>query len=111
VFLTCERSGLVARIEKRFATMLAAGALDEVKALATRKLDPALPAMKAHGVPWLIRHLKGEISLDDATAGGVIDTRRYAKRQVTWFRNQMKDWQFAEPDDVQKVLESQIAGV
>jgi tRNA dimethylallyltransferase len=72
--------------------MLTAGALDEVRALAGRQLDPTLPAMKAHGVPWLIRHLRGEIALDAAAAGAVMDTRRYAKRQVTWFRNQMTDW-------------------
>ena len=48
--------------------------------------------MKAHGVPWLIRHLNGEISLDEAAAGAIMDTRRYAKRQITWFRNQMPDW-------------------
>ena len=104
VFLTCERSELVARIEKRFAAMLTANALDEVRALAARQLDPALPAMKAHGVPWLIRHLKGEISLDEAAAGGVMDTRRYAKRQVTWFRNQMKDWPFAGPHEASQIL-------
>jgi tRNA dimethylallyltransferase len=104
VFLTCDRSELVARIEKRFVAMLTAGALDEVRALAARQLDPALPAMKAHGVPWLIRHLKGEISLDEAAAGGVMDTRRYAKRQVTWFRNQMKDWPFAGPQEASEVL-------
>ena len=95
VFITCERTELVRRIEERFATMLAAGALDEVSALAARGLDPLLPAMKAHGVPWLIRHLNGEITLEEAAAGGVMDTRRYAKRQVTWFRNQMKDWPWA----------------
>ena len=104
VFLTCERGELVARIEKRFAAMLGAGALDEVRELAARNLDPTLPAMKAHGVPWLIRHLKGEISLDEAAAGGVMDTRRYAKRQVTWFRNQMKDWPFAAPSDARDVI-------
>ncbi len=109
VFLTCERAELVARIERRFASMLRAGALEEVRALAARKLDPALPAMKAHGVPWLIRHLKGEMSLDEAAAGGVIDTRRYAKRQVTWFRNQMKDWSFAGPDEAQTTLEGQLS--
>ena len=88
----------MARIETRFAAMLKAGALDEVRALAARKLDPLLPAMKAHGVPWLIRHLKGETSLDEAAAGAVMDTRRYAKRQLTWFRNQMQDWPWAAPD-------------
>jgi len=111
IFLTCERKQLVARIEARFAAMLKAGALDEVRALASRKLDPLLPAMKAHGVPWLIRHLKGEISLDEAAAGAVMDTRRYAKRQLTWFRNQMKDWPWAAPEEAQKALETQLAGV
>ena len=67
--------------------------------------------MKAHGVPWLIRHLNGEISLDEAAAGAIMDTRRYAKRQLTWFRNQMKDWSWAAPEEAQKVLESQLAGV
>ena len=111
VFLTCERAELVRRIEARFAAMLKAGALEEVRALAARKLDPLLPAMKAHGVPWLIRHLGGEISLEDAAAGAVMDTRRYAKRQLTWFRNQMKDWPWAEAADAEKVLEKQLATV
>jgi tRNA dimethylallyltransferase len=99
VFVTCERKELVRRIEARFDKMMKSMALDEVRQLAGRKLDPALPAMKAHGVPWLIRHLNGEISRDDAIAGAVMDTRRYAKRQLTWFRNQMTDWTWAEPSD------------
>jgi tRNA dimethylallyltransferase len=111
IFLTCERKQLVARIETRFAAMLKAGALDEVRALDRRQLDPLLPAMKAHGVPWLIRHLQGEISLDAAAAGAVMDTRRYAKRQLTWFRNQMKDWPWAAAEEAQKALESQLTGV
>ncbi len=98
VFVTCERNSLVAQIERRFAAMLAAGALDEVRELSRRQLDPLLPAMKAHGVPWLIRHLKGEISLDRARAGAIMDTRRYAKRQVTWFRNQMPGWIESKPE-------------
>jgi len=92
LFVTLERAQLVARIEARFTAMIEAGALDEVRALAARHLDPLLPAMKAHGVPWLIRHLAGEITLDEAKAGSIMDTRRYAKRQHTWFRGQMKDW-------------------
>jgi len=99
LFITCERKELVRRIETRFHAMLAAGALDEVRALAARKLDPLLPAMKAHGVPWLIRHLSGEISLEEAAEGGIMDTRRYAKRQVTWFRNQMDDWTSVPAED------------
>ncbi len=111
IFLTCERTALVARIEARFAAMLEAGALDEVRALRERRLDPALPAMKAHGVPWLIRHLGGTISLDEAAAGAIMDTRRYAKRQVTWFRNQMKDWPSAAPEAAELALERQLAVV
>jgi tRNA dimethylallyltransferase len=107
VFLTCERRDLVARIERRFDTMMEAGALDEVRALAARQLDPLLPAMKAHGVPWLIRHLKGEIARHEAVAGAKMDTRRYAKRQVTWFRNQLADWPWAPPQEALKALESQ----
>jgi len=109
LFVTCERTELVARIETRFTAMLAAGALDEVRALAARSLNPLLPAMKAHGVPWLIRHLQGEISLDEAAAGGVMDTRRYAKRQLTWFRGQMKDWLEAPAAEAEAALERQLA--
>jgi tRNA dimethylallyltransferase len=108
VFITCERKELVRRIEKRFAAMLAAGALEEVRVLSQRQLDPSLPAMKAHGVPWLIGHLNGKISLDEAAAGGVMDTRRYAKRQLTWFRNQMKDWPWAEADAAEELIENQL---
>jgi len=94
-----ERMLLRKRIEARFTKMLAAGAVEEVCALLALKLPPDVPAMKAHGVPWLIRHLNGEISREDAIAGAVMDTRRYAKRQLTWFRNQMKDWIWADPNE------------
>ena len=110
IFLTCERKPLVARIEARFAAMLKAGALEEVTALSARKLDPLLPVMKAHGVPWLVRHLNGEISLAEAAAGAIMDTRRYAKRQLTWFRNQLKDWPWESPESAPKALEKQLAG-
>lgn len=99
VFITCERGELVRRIQARFAAMLDAGALDEARALRQRHLDPTLPAMKAHGVPWLIRHINCEISLEEAATGAVMDTRRYAKRQLTWFRNQMKDWRWLPADE------------
>ncbi len=108
VFITCEREELKRRIEARFSAMLAAGALDEVRALAARTLDPILPAMKAHGVPWLIRHLRGEITLDQAAAGGVMDTRRYAKRQVTWFRNQLPDWPWVPAEESESEVLRQL---
>jgi len=108
VFITRERKELVRRIETRFAPMLEAGALEEVRRLVARQLDPMLPAMKAHGVPWLIRHLNGDITVGDATTGAVMDTRRYAKRQLTWFRNQMKDWPWVEAVEAEEALGKQL---
>jgi tRNA dimethylallyltransferase len=72
--------------------MLGAGAIEEVEALAARGLDPELPVMKALGVPPLLRRLRGETTVDQATAEAKQDTRRYAKRQLTWFRNQTPNW-------------------
>ncbi len=83
------RAALYAEGEARFRRMIAKGALDEAAALGARGLDPGLPAMKAVGVPELLRHLRGEIALDDAVALATRATRRYAKRQTTWFRHQM----------------------
>ena len=98
VFLDVDRAELYRRIDARFDAMLCAGALDEVRALASRRLDPALPAMKAHGVPWLIRHLNGEIDLAAAVEAAKRDTRRYTKRQATWFRHQLPDWTWIAPE-------------
>jgi len=98
VFVAPDRDLLRARIDQRFDVMLEGGALEEVRALAARNLDPNLPAMKAHGVPWLIRHLRGEMTLEAAAEEAKADTRRYAKRQFTWFRNQLADWPWAPPD-------------
>src|SRR5207245_8256290 len=89
-----------ARIDARFDAMLGAGALKEVGRLAARGLDPLLPAMKAHGVPALIRHLRGEISLDEAATVGRADTRHYAKRQFTWFRHQLPEFEWVSPEAV-----------
>jgi len=97
LFLDVERAELYRRIDGRFDAMLASGALEEVRALARRALDPALPAMKAHGVPWLIRHLDAEIDLAAAVEGAKRDTRRYSKRQGTWFRHQLPGWTWATP--------------
>ena len=98
VFIAPERAALYGRIDARFSTMIAAGALDEVRRLAARQLDPLLPAMKAHGVPWLIRHLAGEITLEEAAHHARLDTRHYAKRQFTWFRHQLGDWPRIAPE-------------
>lgn len=97
MFLNPDRDQLYERIDRRFSKMIEAGALEEVAALAARKLDPLLPAMKAHGVPALMRHLNGEIKLDEAVEIGRADTRHYAKRQFTWFRHQLPEFAWVEP--------------
>jgi len=98
LFLGPERDQLYARIDARFDAMLSEGALDEVAALAARQLDPLIPAMKARGVPALIRHLHGEISRDEASEIGRADTRHYAKRQFTWFRHQLPEFEWIAPE-------------
>jgi len=108
IFLDLNREELYRRIAARFDGMLAAGVLDEIRALHRRGLDPALPAMKAHGVPWLIRHLKGEIDLAAAAEGSKRDTRRYTKRQATWFRHQLPDWTWVAPEAVLAAIRSAL---
>ena len=108
VFLDVEREQLAGRIDRRFDAMMAAGALDEVRALAARTLNPSLPAMKAHGVPWLIRHLNGEVSLADAAEHAKLETRQYTKRQATWFRNQLGGFVWVAPARAQSEIEKQL---
>ena len=67
--------------------MLREGALDEVRALLALGLDPALPAMRAHGVPELSAHLRGTMPLAEAARRAVLATGQYTKRQATWFRH------------------------
>jgi tRNA dimethylallyltransferase len=98
LFLAPEREQLYARIDARFDAMLQAGALEEVERLAGRNLDPLLPAMKAHGVPALIRHLRGEVTREQAAETGRADTRHYAKRQFTWFRHQLPEFEWVQPE-------------
>ncbi|MFD0935500.1 tRNA (adenosine(37)-N6)-dimethylallyltransferase MiaA [Methylobacterium trifolii] len=98
IFLAPDRDLLRRHIDARFRDMLAAGALDEIAQLRERRLDPMLPVMRAHGVPGLIAHLDGTLSLEEAILRGQTDTRRYAKRQFTWFRHQMgADWRWIDP--------------
>jgi tRNA dimethylallyltransferase len=86
------RAELYGRIEERVDGMVAAGALAEVEGLLALHLPPDLPVMKAIGVVPLARVLSGAISMEAATAEMKTETRRYAKRQLTWFRNQMAGW-------------------
>jgi len=108
VFLAPERDELYARIDARFDAMIGAGALNEVEKLAARGLDPLLPAMKAHGVPALIRHLRGELSLEQAATIGRADTRHYAKRQFTWFRHQLPEFEWVKPEEARGWLAAAV---
>lgn len=110
LFLAPDRDQLYARIDARFDAMLKSGVLEEVAALAARHLDPLLPAMKAHGVPALIRHLAGEISLEEAAVIGRADTRHYAKRQFTWFRHQLPEFEWVRPEQAGEWLSAVIPG-
>ena len=89
-----EREPLYAAIDTRFDLMLAAGAVEEVRRLAEAELDDGLPAMRAHGVRELAAYLAGTTSLDEAAAKAKTETRRYAKRQMTWLRRYMADWEW-----------------
>jgi tRNA dimethylallyltransferase len=101
VVLEPPREALYARCDARLERMIEAGALDEVRALMARNLDPALPAMKAVGVRELAEHLAGRLPLTEALARAQQETRRYAKRQMTWFRNQTPDWPRIDATDAE----------
>ncbi|MCB1488213.1 MAG: tRNA (adenosine(37)-N6)-dimethylallyltransferase MiaA [Bauldia sp.] len=92
-----DRAWLHHRISMRADAMLHDGVLDEVRRLLGLGLSPELPAMKAIGVRHFQDHLEGDLSLDEAIVGVKTETRRYAKRQETWFRNQMPDWPRVAP--------------
>ncbi len=91
------RPWLHARCEARLDAMLAAGALDEVREVVALGLGPGMPGLKAVGAAELAAHLAGELPLADATARAKAATRRYAKRQLTWMRNQMAGWPRLDP--------------
>lgn len=87
------REVIYPRCDARFLAMVESGALEEVAAMAARNLDPLLPALKAVGYRELAAHLTGELSLEEAVRRGQQETRRYAKRQLTWLRGQTPEWE------------------
>jgi tRNA dimethylallyltransferase len=87
-----EREPLYAAIDARFDAMIAQGAVEEVRALLAQRLDAGLPAMRAHGVRELAAYLAGAASLEQATVKAKTESRRYAKRQMTWLKRFMRDW-------------------
>ena len=90
--MDADKDWLNERIARRFDLMLEQGALEEAEANLTG-WDPALPSSKAIGAPELIAYLRGENTLEEARELATISTRQYAKRQRTWFRSRMKNWQ------------------
>jgi tRNA dimethylallyltransferase len=98
------RETLFERIDRRFEAMVAGGALDEARAL--QDIDPSLPAAKALGLRELSRHLAGELPLEAARAEAQLATKRYVKRQLTWFRNRMKDWKWLESTEIGNLVTS-----
>jgi tRNA dimethylallyltransferase len=97
IVLNPDRAVLGARIAARFANMFENGAVEEVEALLKLDIDPSLPAMKAIGVREIASWLAGEVTREQAIERAVIATRQYAKRQRTWFRNRMGDWDWVDP--------------
>jgi len=91
------RDWIYERCNRRFDEMMDAGAPDEVRGLLARELDPSLPAMKALGVREIAAYLNGEMSLGESSEQAKMLTRRYAKRQMTWMRNQMGTWPRLDP--------------
>ena len=109
IVLTPERAALRHAIEARFDRMMEQGALDEVRRLRGRGLDPALPALRALGVPPLLAHLDAALSLDAAVVRSKAETRAYAKRQDTFARHQLTGFVPAAPEDGDAVLAGLIA--
>jgi tRNA dimethylallyltransferase len=92
IVIAPEREPLYGAIDARFDRMIERGALDEVRALLALKLDPGLPAMRAHGVRELAAYLSGALTSEETMAKVKTESRRYAKRQMTWLRRFMADW-------------------
>lgn len=93
-----ERALLRKRIDRRFSTMLEEGAVEEVKRVLALELSPDLPVMKAIGVPQIAAMLAGTMTREQVVETASAATRQYAKRQMTWFRNQLgPDWIRVDP--------------
>lgn len=91
--LSPDREVLYDRCNRRFDMMIAEGAVEEVEGLMQRDLPTTLPLMRALGVPQLISFLREECTIEEAAVEAKTQTRRFAKRQLTWFRNQFSDWE------------------
>ena len=104
IVIASDRETLYGRIDARVDRMMDQGALEEVAALKDLELDPELPAMRALGVEALMAHLAGETEKKEAISGFKTETRRYAKRQMTWLRGNMMSWQWIDTKDSKSFL-------
>lgn len=104
------REALYAKCDERFGQMLDMGASEEVQALLTKQYDPSLPVMKVIGVPELAAYLRGEMTREEAMAKAQQATRNYAKRQLTWFRHQMKEAiaLCGDPASMEQIIREQL---
>jgi tRNA dimethylallyltransferase len=111
VIIEPPREALYAAIERRYEAMILGGALEEARALAVRNLDPGLPVMKAVGAAELLAHLAGRISREEAIRLAKQSSRRFAKRQLTWFRGQTPGWPRAGTAEaaVDRILSTLVA--
>ena len=103
--VSVERQEIYRRCDQRLDMMIEAGGLDEVRDLLALNLDPRLPAMKALGVPQLRQYLKGEVALEYAIEKTKTETRRYAKRQLTWIKRNMIAWKQVNAQQMEKIIE------
>jgi tRNA dimethylallyltransferase len=110
IVIAPEREPVYAAIDARFDRMIEQGAIEEVRALLALGLDPALPAMRAHGVRELAAYLSGNSSLAASVEKSKTESRRYAKRQMTWLRRFMQDWDwFPDADTAVAAVEARVA--
>ena len=104
-FLSPQREEVYKNCNMRFNTMINTGVIEEIKNLYDMQLSESLPSMKAHGVPEIAAYIRGDLNLDEAIIKAQRNTRRYIKRQFTWFRSQMPEANIIEGDEkVEKIL-------
>ena len=103
IVIAPERAVIYRRCDERLQWMVENGGLEEVEALRALKLNPDLPAMKALGVPQLGEFLEGKVALEDALIRAKTDTRRYAKRQLTWIKRNMIAWKHINEQQSEKI--------
>jgi tRNA dimethylallyltransferase len=104
-----ERDELHRRCDARFEAMMAAGALEEVRALALLSLSPELPAMRALGVRPLMQHIAGDVTLDEAIKRAKAETRQYVKRQATWIKGNMTAWNTISTQEMESISRDKLA--